>query len=129
MKNLTFRVLVIQSLLMLTMHTAVNAQTTATEKKTDTVARLAVHYMNDNQPDSVYQLAGEYFRSQIPATTWTTIYTNQLSALLPFTKVEFISGANGVNTYKLTGKVTLTYNVGLDSKNKLATFSFVPYKE
>ena len=129
MKKLTYRLLIIQSLLMITALTAVNAQTTATDKKTDTVARLAVHYMNANQPDSLYQLAGEQFRSQIPAATWTTIYTNQLSALLPFTKVEFISGANGVNTYKLTGKVKLTYNVGLDSKNKLATFSFVPYKE
>src|ERR1700750_1650027 len=78
------------------------AQTTATEKKTDSVARLAVKYMNANEPDSVDALTGTNFRSQIPARTWTTVYNTQLSALLPFSKTEFVKSVGAVNVYKLT---------------------------
>ena len=108
--------------------TAVKAQTTIVEKKTDSIARLAVKYMNANQPDSVYFLTGANFRSQIPVATWATVYNTQLSALMPFTKVEFVKSAGAVNVYKLTGKVVLTYNVSIDAVKKINDFSFVPYQ-
>jgi hypothetical protein len=116
-------------LFLCTIFTAAKAQTTATEKKTDTIARLAVRFMNANLPDSVYLLTGDYFKSQIPSATWATVYGSQLSALLPFTKVEFVKSIGDVNVYTLTGKVTLTYNVSIDGKNKIENFSFVPYKQ
>ena len=105
------------------------AQTSVVEKKTDSVARLAIKYMNANQPDSVYNLTGSNFRSQIPAATWATVYSTQLSALLPFTKSEFVKSVGAVNVYKLTGKVVLTYNVSIDGSGKINNFSFVPYQE
>lgn len=108
--------------------TAVNAQTTVTEKKTDSVARLAIKFMNANQPDSVYALTGANFRSQIPATTWATV-SSQLATLTPFTKVEFVKSIGAVNVYKLTGKIVLTYNVSIDGPGKINDFSFVPFKE
>ena len=129
MKKSICNFLLFQGLLLLAMAHPVLAQTTALEKKTDTVARMAIRYMNSNLPDSVYALAGDYFRSQISAATWSTVYNNQLLAILPFTKFEFVSSTNNINTYKLTGKIMLTYNVSIDSKNKLVNFSFVPYKE
>jgi hypothetical protein len=107
---------------------ALHAQTTVIEKKTDSVARLAIKYMNANQADSVYALTGANFRSQIPAATWATVST-QLAALLPFTKTEFVKSVGAVNVYKLTGKVVLTYNVSIDASGKINDFSFVPYKE
>ena len=98
------------------------------EKNTYTIARLAVRFMNANLPDSVYLLTGDYFRSQIPQATWATVYNSQLSALIPFSKVEFIKSMGNVNVYKLTGKVLLTYNVSIDAKNKIENFSFVPFQ-
>jgi len=109
--------------------TTAKAQTTAVEKKTDSIARLAIKYMNANQPDSVYALTGANFRSQIPSATWATVYSTQLSALMPFTKVEFVKSIGAVNVYKLTGKVVLTYNVSVDSAGKINDFSFVPYQQ
>ena len=129
MKHPVIKIIIIQYLLLLTMLTKANAQTTALEKKTDTIAKLAVKYMNSNKPDSVYQLTGDFFRSQVPASTWNSIYNNQLSAIMPFTKVEFVSSRNSVNIYKLTGGIVLTYSVSLDAKNKIVNFAFVPYKE
>ena len=129
MKKSIYKFLVIPALLIVTILQSANAQTSAIEKKTDTVARLAIRYMNTNFPDSVYQLTGEKFKNQIPAATWSTVYNNQLSTLLPFTKIEFVRSIDSVNVYKLTGKVTLTYNAGLDKNNKLVNFSFVPYQE
>ena len=108
--------------------TTTKAQTTAVEKKTDSIARLAIKFMNANQPDSVYALTGVNFRSQIPAATWTSV-SGQLAALLPFTKVEFVKSIGAVNVYKLTGKMALTYNVSIDDSAKINDFSFVPYKE
>jgi hypothetical protein len=93
----------------------------------DSVARLAIKYMNANQPDSVYALTGANFRSQIPATTWATV-SSQLSSLTPFTKVEFVKSIGAVNVYKLTGKILLTYNVSIDGLAKINNFSFVPYQ-
>jgi hypothetical protein len=124
MKNFIYLCL----LLTLIGFTTVNAQTTAIEKKTDSVARLAIKYMNANQADSVYSLTGANFRSQIPAATWVTVST-QLAALLPFTKTEFVKSVGAVNVYKLTGKIVLTYNVSIDASGKINDFSFVPYKE
>jgi hypothetical protein len=116
-------------LLVLCSFTAVNAQTTAIEKKTDITARLAIRYMNAHQPDSVYLLTGTNFRSQIPAATWATIYNTQLATLMPFTKIEFVKSIGAVNVYKLTGSVVLTYNVSIDGSGKINDFSFVPYRE
>ena len=129
MKHLLIKIIFVQSLLLLALLTRADAQTTAIEKKTDTIAKLAIRYMNLNKPDSVYQLTGDFFRSQIPAATWNSIYSNQLSAIMPFTKVEFVSSSNSVNIYKLTGGIVLTYSVSLDAKNKIVNFAFVPYKE
>lgn len=106
----------------------VKAQTTAIEKKTDSVATLAIKFMNANQPDSVYALTGANFRAQIPAATWATV-SSQLATLTPFTKMEFVKSIDAVNVYKLTGKIVLTYNVSIDGSAKINDFSFVPYKE
>jgi len=116
-------------LLLLMIVITAKAQTTAVEKKTDTIAELAINFMNANQPDSVYALTGANFRSQIPSATWNTVYTTQLSALLPFTKVEFVKSIGVINVYKLTGKVVLTYHVSIDASAKINDFSFVPYHQ
>lgn len=123
------KLICLPALLLLILVTTAGAQSTAAEKNTDHIAQLAIKYMNASQPDSVYALTGANFRSQIPAATWTTVYSTQLSALMPFTKVEFVKSIGAVNVYKLTGKVVLTYNVSLDSTGKINDFSFVPYQQ
>ena len=105
-----------------------NGQTTSLEQKTDKVARLAINYMNAHQPDSVYQLAGTHFKKIISQPAWNNAY-KQLTGLLPFTKIEFISSKDSINKYKLTGKITLTYYVSLDRSGKFYNFSFVPYHD
>lgn len=123
------KIIYLPVLLVVIFITTANAQTSVIEKKTDSIAKLAIKYMNAKQPDSVYALSGANFRSQIPSATWTTVYSTQLSALMPFTKVEFVKTVGAVNVYKLTGKVVLTYNVSIDGAGKINDFSFVPYHE
>ena len=123
------KLIYLQTLFILCSFTAVDAQTSAIEKKTDTTARLAIRYMNAHQPDSVYLLTGANFRSQVPAATWTTVYNTQLATLMPFTKIEFVKSIGAVNVYKLTGSIVLTYNVSIDGSGKINDFSFVPYQE
>src|ERR1700749_4505562 len=90
-------------MLVFILFTTAKAQTTVVEKKTDSVARLAIKFMNANQPDSVYALTGANFRSQVPTTTWNSVFS-QLLTIAPFTKVEFVKSVGLVNVYKLTGK-------------------------
>lgn len=107
----------------------VRAQSTVIERKTDAVAKLAIHYLNANFPDSVYQLLSQHLQEKITPVLWRSMYKNQVSKLLPFTAVVFIQSKDSINKYKLKGKSALTYYVSLDKQNKLANFSFVPFQE
>lgn len=108
-----------------------NAQTPATpqEIKTDIIAHKAIRLLNTHQADSVYNLAGEAFKQQISLTLWRQVCQTQLVNLLPVTNLTFKGSYNNINKYKLEGKVTLTLNISLDSFDKIADFSFVPYQE
>lgn len=107
----------------------VSAQTSPTERKTDSMARLAVRYMNENKPDSVYLLAGDQMKLQINAQLWNNVYKNNLLPLLPFTKITFINSRDGVNKYRADGKVPIAFYTGLDDRGKLKDFLFQPWKD
>jgi CubicO group peptidase (beta-lactamase class C family) len=106
----------------------VGAQTTPTELKTDSVARKAIHFLNSNAPDSIYDLAGEAFKNQISPVLWKNVFANQLTPLVPFNETTFISSADGINKYKLEGKQTITFLISLDEKQKMQVFLFQPYQ-
>jgi CubicO group peptidase (beta-lactamase class C family) len=108
-----------------------NAQvpTTVQEINTDVIAHRAIRLLNAHQVDSVYALAGEAFKQQITPAQWKAINDAQLTSLLPFNNMIFKGSTGLVNQYKLEGKVTLTFNISLDSLNKIVDFSFVPYRE
>ena len=49
----TYRNVIVQSIICIT--GLVGCQSVVSDKKTDSVARLAIHYLNTNKPDSFYQ--------------------------------------------------------------------------
>lgn len=105
------------------------AQTSPEEKRTDTLARKVIGYMNNNQPDSVYAWTGVHFKSQINPALWNSIYTGKFSGILPFKEMEFISSKDHVNKYKLSGKAALAFYVSMDEQGKLKDFLFQEYRE
>lgn len=107
----------------------VSAQTSSQEKKADTVVRRALYYMNARMPDSVYSLAGEQFKKQLSAPLWNSVFRNNFTGILPITDILFINSKDGVNKYKLQGKVPLSFYASLDDQGKLKDFLFQPYKE
>ena len=108
-----------------------NAQTPSTpqEIKTDVIAREAITLLNDRKADSIYSLAGEAFQQQVTLAQWKQVAETQLYRLTPFTQVIFKGSEDLVSKYKLNGKIALTLNISLDGKDKIADFSFIPYRD
>src|SRR5690349_16613885 len=111
MPTINRRLLAIKTVFVLLLGLA-GCKSTSSEQKIDTIAKLTIRYMNENKPDSVYFLLGEAFRKQITATTWASIYNEQLSYLLPLKNLTLISRDDSVSTYKVDGKQPLQIMLG-----------------
>ena len=98
-------------------------------KKTDTVTKLAIRYLNEHKPDSVYQLFGNKFKKLMPPAYWASCYKERLAGLLPLTHVTFITGNDSASIYKIDGKMPLNCYVSLDKQNKISWINLLPYQE
>lgn len=54
--------------------------------------------MNAGLPNSVYYLAGDKFKQTVSVPTWNNTF-KQLSSILPFSKVIFISSKESINCF------------------------------
>ncbi len=103
--------------------------TTANQNTLDSISKIAIHYLQAKEADSIYSLAGERFKSQLTAENFKSIANNQVFPLNDFQKVTFISTENGVNSYKVDGTPALKLLISLDEKNKLETFLIKPFTD
>jgi|GEM_PF-67775 len=99
---------------------------TEAERKTDLLARKILKLVNAKQADSIYSYAGDVFKSQLDAITFKSVFETGISPLIPLPDAIFIGSKNGVNKYKVN---QLQFLIGLDSKNKISTLLFQPYRE
>jgi len=120
---------ILSTLLLLSFSPFANAQSTPTEKKTDAVARNVIRLLNENKPDSVYALTGDVFQSQIRPDAWAAMYKNNVTALLPFSQMEYQQSRNGSNIYKVESKAKLMLLLGLDDKGLIRDFRFLPWAD
>lgn len=107
----------------------VGCQSTAFNKKTDTVTRLAIRYLNEHKPDSVYQLFGNKVRKHITPAYWASSYKEKMAGLLPLTNIAFVTGNDSVSIYKMDGKMPLNCYISLDKQNKINWINLLPYQE
>jgi len=124
----TYRTLIVQSVIFF-ITGLVSCRSTVLDKKTDSVTKLAIHYINANRPDSFYQLTGEGFRKHITPTLLASIYKEKLAGLLPLTNLTFITTNDSVSVYKVDGKIPLNFYVSLDKQNKINKFYLLPYQK
>ncbi|MEJ7559927.1 MAG: serine hydrolase domain-containing protein [Pedobacter sp.] len=109
------------------------------DQKTDATARLAIRYLNDRKPDSIYELVGEAFKKRLPPAAWASVYTKQLSGLLPLENMTLVSQNDSLSIYKvdlnvsLNGKIAtrpFQFEVGaLDKYGKISSIALHPYAE
>ena len=124
----TYRHLIIQTIIVL-ITGLVSCQSIVSDKKTDSVTKLAIHYLNANRPDSFYKLTGEGFRKHITSTLSASIYKEKIAGLLPLTNLTFITKNDSASVYKVDGKIPLNCYISLDKQNKLNKFNFLPYQK
>jgi CubicO group peptidase (beta-lactamase class C family) len=130
LKTAYFKVLAIALLICAVFTSIAQIPTTTQEIKTDGIAHKAIRLLNAHLADSVYSLAGEAFKQQITLTLWRQLNKTQFVNLLPFTNLTFKGSDNGINKYKLDGsKAPLQLNISLDDYDKIANFSFTPYRD
>lgn len=112
---------------------------TESDQKTDAAARLAIRYLNEHKPDSVYALIGEVYKKRVSPTAWPSFYQKQLSGLLPLENVTLISKNDSLSIYKVDLKVSLNgeinvrpfrFEVGaLDKFGKITSIALLPFAE
>lgn len=116
MKKTTLTILAI--LLLQTAFTQTVSKNTST---LDSISRLVIHYLQAKQPDSIYALAGETFRSHLKLEDFKAISQNQVFPMNDFQHTSFVGNENGINKYKVAGTPDLQLLIGLDAANKLET--------
>ncbi|OMP75779.1 serine hydrolase [[Flexibacter] sp. ATCC 35208] len=115
-------------LLLLLFSRSVSAQTTQTEKRTDSITRLMIRYLNESKPDSAYGYWGEAARKQFTPESWRNVYKGNLSPFLPFSDITYTGSHDGMNIYTMKGVMPLNLYAKLDVSGKLETFFFQPVK-
>lgn len=114
--------------LLLFAHT-LSAQTTQQEKKTDSITRLMIRYLNESQIDSAYHLWSEDAKISFSPEVWCNIYKTNIQPYLPFRDLAFVGSQNGTNLYTIQSSVPLNVFSILDEKGKLDGFLFKPVKK
>lgn len=116
MKKTTLTILAI-----LLLHTAFTQAINNNSSTLDSISKLVIHYLQAKQPDSIYALAGETFRSHLKQEDFKAIAQNQVFPMNDFQHITFVGIENGINKYKVTGPPDLQLLIGLDAANKLET--------
>ena len=96
---------------------------------TDSISLKVIHYLQVQQPDSIYNLVGKNFRDKISQENFKAICVNQLFPLNDFKNVVYVSNNGGINKYKVSGAPDLQLLIGLNSDKKIETFLVQPYAE
>ena len=100
-------------------HTCFSQTNTGNQTTLDSISKIVIHYFQAKQPDSIYALAGENFKSHITQENFKSISETQLFPANNFQNVSYVSTTNGVNKYKVSGTPDLQLLIGLDAENKL----------
>jgi hypothetical protein len=106
--------------------TAAPTSASPEQMKLDSLTKVVQHYINENQPDSLYALMGTDFKKQISADQMKQV-TAQLNGLGKWTKAEQAGMKDTVAKYKATFPVaTLDFYIGRDATGKISTLGFKP---
>ena len=124
-----YRYFVILTVIIISMTSLSGCQSKTADRQTDSVFKLAIHYLNTNKPDSFYQLTDRKFQKQVTPNFWTSFYKQKLSNILPLTNLTFIARNDSVSQYKVYGKIPLNCYIGLDKQGKIDIFNFTPYQD
>jgi hypothetical protein len=112
------RYLFIQIILTVSIISLAGCNSNTADHQTDSVFKLAIHYLNTNKPDSFYQLTDQKFQKKVPPNMWASIYKQKLSTALPLTNLTFITRNDAVSQYRVDGKIPLNCYIGVDKQSK-----------
>jgi len=125
----TYRYVVILTAIYISITSLASCQSKTVDPQTDSVFKLAIHYLNTNKPDSFYQLTDQKFRKQVTPNFWASFYEKKISTVLPLTNLTFIARNDSVSQYKVHGKIPLNCYIGLDKQHKIDSFNFTLYQD
>jgi len=74
MQTPTHRFFVTLTVIYISMTSLGSCQSKTVDPQTDSVCKLAIHYLNTNNPDIVYQLTNQKVRKQVMPNFWTSFY-------------------------------------------------------
>ncbi|SFW17240.1 serine hydrolase domain-containing protein [Chitinophaga sancti] len=100
------------------------AQTSPTEKRTDSICRLVVQLLNDSQPDSAYEFWGESIRKLYTPDMWRNTFKTNIQPLVPMKDLRFIGSRDGINAYNVNSIIPLNVYAKLDATGKMEIFFF-----
>jgi hypothetical protein len=100
------------------------------KEKVDAVKNKVIKFFNTQNADSLYALTGESFKKQLSAEKFNEVCDNNLFPLGNIQSAELVKFEQGVGKYKTTFDAGIfSMFLGLDTKDKLESFLFKPYKE
>jgi CubicO group peptidase (beta-lactamase class C family) len=126
--NPVFCIVIFLSLSLITQNTMAQS---LQQQKTDSVFQQVKKYFNAKQADSIYAVAGESFKKNLDAITFSDFVNQRLFPLGEIKQSTLISFVNNkIATYKLEfATLKLQLLMSLDDNGKLDYFLFQPYKE
>lgn len=103
---------------------------TPVEKMTDSISQLAFRHLNNKNTEGLYALMGDDLKKRLTYNRFSEIFHGQIIPLSPFYNITYKSARNGIIKYQASTKNgSYQFLVGLDSLNKLKTFSVNPYTD
>ncbi len=124
MKNIFF------TLLMFVLFTLTGNAQDAQREKINAVKDKVVQFVNSKKADSLYNLAAESFKNQLPFENFETWCIDNIFPLGKIYTVDFKNIINGAAKYKVSfKKEVLSMLIGVDAKGKFNAFGFQPWEE
>ena len=106
---------------------AQSSSTPVTSPKLDSLAKLSQQFMNNNQPDSLYQLMGAAFKQQVSLDKLKEVMGQLTGQVGKWTSLEPQSVTNGIARYKAVfALMPLDFYISQDKQGKIETFLFKP---
>ena len=114
---------------MITASISVSAQSRQ-QQKTDSVLQIVAEHLTKKDANSIYELTGKLFRSQLGLEQFRSIAAEQLFPLGVIRKTELLSFINNKTaTYKVQFELlTMQVLISLDENDKIDLFYFKPFK-
>lgn len=93
----------------------------------DSLTKLAQHFINNDQADSLYAIMGDTFKQQISPAKMKEVMTQITSQLGKWTATESRGTQGGIARYKATfALAALDFYISQDKQGKVETFLFKP---